>query len=208
MEKKQAGYGEKEMENETTGSRNENGFRLNTEQQAEIGDILLSARAISRQMISQAREQSEEILLDAREKAEKIMREKEEKAEAALLDARAQAEKIVREAEEKAAAILLDAEQQIAKAPNTAQPSGAAAMPAEVQEYAVRCVGDCFAKLRQQQLESIDLINEQWRAFLSGLTLADETPPAVPLPEREVSREDIENRVNAIARELMDIIGK
>ena len=90
------------------------------------------------------------------------------------------------------------------------QESASAAMSDEMQEYVVRCVGDCFAKLRQRQEESNEFLNEQWRNFLSGLAL-----PELPNPSRkketvgqEISRKEIQDRVSAIARELMDIIGE
>ena len=158
---------------------------LNTRQQAEVGDVLLSARAVSRQMVTQAREQSDEILKTARDRAEQIVQEAEDKAAAILL-----------EAEEKAAAMMEEA----------AQPRDV--MSPEMQEYVVKCVGECFSRLRQQQLETVDFINDQWRSFLSGLTLEEpkEKPKAAP-PVDEISRQDIEARVSAIAKELMDILG-
>ena len=77
----------------------------------------------------------------------------------------------------------------------------------------MRCVGDCFARLRQQQLDTADYINEQWRSFLSGLSLPElPTPASLRNTEgaagEEVSRQEIEERVSAIAKELMEIIGK
>ena len=79
----------------------------------------------------------------------------------------------------------------------------------EMQDYVVQYVGDCFAKLRQQQLDSVTLINEQWQGFLSGFMLAGEgkLPEKTP-PAEEVSSRDIEKRVGAIAKELMDILEK
>ena len=166
-------------------------LRLNLEQRAEIGDILLSARTVSRQMVTQAREQSDEILQTARDRAEQIVQAAEEKAAAILKDA-----------EEKAAVLIEEA----------SEPRDV--MSAQMQEYVVRCVGDCFSRLRQQQLETVDFINEQWRGFLSGLSLTDEVqgPPrpkqlAPQAKPDEISRQDIEARVSAIAKELMEIIG-
>ena len=163
---------------------------MNAEQKAEVGDVLLSARTVSRQMVSQAREQSDEILQIARDRAEQIVQQAEEKAAA-----------ILREAEEKAAALQEEAAAQ------------RDAVSAQMQDYVVQCVGDCFSRLRQQQLETVDFINEQWRGFLSGLALTDEIqgpprpPKAAQPPTEEISRRDIEARVSAIAKELMEIIG-
>ncbi len=166
---------------------------MNAGQKAEVGDILLSARTVSRQMVSQAREQSDEILQIARDRAEQIVQDAEEKAAA-----------IVRDAEERAAVLLAEAAEE------------RNATSAQMQDYVVQCVGDCFSRLRQQQLETVDFINEQWRGFLSGLSLTDELqgPPRPPRPPKaaqppadEISRQDIEARVSAIAKELMEIIG-
>ena len=73
----------------------------------------------------------------------------------------------------------------------------------------MKCVGECFSRLRQQQLETVDFINDQWRGFLSGLTLT-EVPQEKPRSAQavdEISRQDIEARVSAIAKELMGILG-
>lgn len=254
------------MENAEKSRPSESGFRLSTKQQAEIGDILLSARSVARQLVSQAKQQSEELLRDSRQqaaqiaaeaqtraasavneadeksaaligeaekKAAAIVREAEGKAEAIVCEAEEKTGPIVSSAEEKAAAIVREAEEHAAaivheaeehaavilqeaernaEAPVTSERMG---IPENMQDYVVRCVGDCFTKLRQQQLASIDLINEQWQSFLSNLTLEEAAPTAPPpatsaaLPvSTEVSREDIEARVNVIARELMDMIGK
>ena len=159
---------------------------LNAQQQAEVGDVILSARTVSRQMVTQAREQSDEILKTARDRAEQIIEDAEEKAAA-----------ILREAEDKAAVLVEEA----------SRPRDV--MSAEMQEYVVKCVGECFSRLRQQQLETVDFINDQWRGFLSGLTLTEEPKETskTAAPVDEISRQDIEARVSAIAKELMGILG-
>ena len=48
----------------------------------EIGEAILSAKAISQQLVAEAREQAEKLLADAREKAERLVAEAEEKARA------------------------------------------------------------------------------------------------------------------------------
>lgn len=220
------------MDAETSGLRKEE-FRLSAEQQAEIGDILLSARAVSRQMVAQAKEQADEILQGANEQAGRLVQEAEEKAdgilraagEQALETTRAaeeQAAEIVRTAQARAAEILQDAgapetipapeEQPDTEAADTGEePASAPAMSEEMQDYVVRCVGDCFARLRQQQLDTAEYISEQWRGFLSGLSLPElPTPGTAPAEsaDSEVSRQEIEERVSAIAKELMEIISK
>ena len=165
--------------------------RLSREQQAEIGDIFLSARTVSRQMVLQAREQSDEILKTARDRAEQIVTEAEERAE-----------RILREAEERASAIVVET-----------RPANNSDMSPEMQDYVIRAVGECFEKLRLRQQENMDFINSQWQGFLSGLSISDALPPAAPQPQQsqpgqEITRQEIQERVSAIAKELMEIIGK
>ena len=224
------------MDAETKELRKEE-FRLSAEQQAEIGDILLSARAVSRQMVAQAKEQADELLQEAKERAEQLLHEAEEKADVILRQAsdqaaettrtaNEQAEETVHAAEEQAAALLQEARARACEiAPSAEQADSetrqgqtdeepaAPAINEEMQEYVVRCVGDCFARLRQQQLDTVDYINEQWRSFLSDLSLPElPTPDMLRKEEKavgdEVSRQEIEERVSAIAKDLMEIIGK
>ncbi|MBR1566428.1 MAG: hypothetical protein IJ649_06655 [Oscillospiraceae bacterium] len=217
--------------NAETNEKREESFRLSTEQEAEIGDILLSARTVSRQMILQAQEQIEDMMRKAEEQAAEKLREAEEQADRITREAEEQAAEKLRMAEERAAQILQGAREEkngeaagneegteaeaAAETGAAGQPGEAiqesAALPEEMQEYVVRCVGDCFARLRQQQQETADFINEQWRCFLSGLSLPELPTPGVAPAETEgtgVTRQDIEDRVSAIARELMEIIGK
>lgn len=213
------------MDAETNGPQREE-FRLSAEQQAEIGDILLSARAVSRQMITQAQQQADEILQSANDRADTLVHEAEEKADTILSEAAEKAAETIRTAEEQAAEIRRQAEERAAEiapaAVETAdeetdeahsEETAASVMNEEMQEYVVRCVGDCFARLRQQQLDTVDYINEQWRSFLSGLSLPELPTPGTTIhtedaPGEDVSRQEIEERVSAIAKELMEIIGK
>lgn len=215
--------------NAETKEKREESFRLSTEQEAEIGDILLSARTVSRQMILQAQEQIDDMMRKAEEQAAEKLREAEEQAAQITREAEEQAAEKLREAEEQAAQILQGAteekngtgneegtvpeeavETEVAGQPEEPVQESAA-LPEEMQEYVVHCVGDCFARLRQQQQETADFINEQWRCFLSGLSLPELPTPGAAPAETEgtgVTRQDIEDRVSAIARELMEIIGK
>ncbi len=217
--------------NAETNEKREESVRLSTEQEAEIGDILRSARAVSRQMILQAQEQIDDMMRKAEEQAAEKLREAEEQAAQITRGAEEQAAEKLRKAEERAAQILQGAMEEkngeaagneegaeadaAAETEAAGQPEKAAresaALPEEMQEYVVRCVGDCFARLRQQQQETADFINEQWRCFLSGLSLP-ELPARGAAPAENggtgVTRQDIEDRVSAIARELMEIIGK
>ena len=225
---------------EETSREPRDAYRLTQEEQSEIGDILVSARAVARQMISQAREQADAILKNAQDKADETVRSAEEAKAAVLKEAEDSAAALRQEAEEAKAAVLKEAEESAAAlrqeaeeakaavlkeaedsaaalrqeaenftAPEEAERSAPPEIPEDMQEYVVRYVGDCFARLHRQQLETAELLNEQWRNFLCGLTLADE-PKAIPQPKQdeEISLQEIESRVSAIAQELMDIIGK
>ncbi len=160
---------------------------------AEVGDILLSARAVSREMIARARRQADEILREAEEKAAGIVRDAEE-----------QAAEIVREAEERADDLAAAPPARVGRAASETD------IEARVQENAVRRMEACLSELRRRQLETVDLINEQWQQFLCGMTLSSEEEAENAAAERkpqEITQQDIEAKVSAIARELMEIIG-
>ena len=180
-------------------------------QRTEIGDVLLSARAVSRQMIARAESRADETVKEA-----------ERRADAIIQEAEAKAARIVREAEEKAVRLMNGEE-----APTAAPDAESAELPgpdverikadaaAEAQEYAARCVEECLAELRRREQDTVDFINEQWQSFLCGLMLGPEAGKAAPemsAPAAEeaapISQQEIEAKVNAIARELMEIIGK
>ena len=183
------------------------------------------------EMAQEMQEQIDDMMRKAEEQAAEKLSEAEKQAAQITREAGEQAAEKLREAEERAAQILQGAmEEKYGEAPGSeeqteaeaaaetetaGQPEEAvresAALPEEMQEYVVRCVGDCFARLRQQQQETADFINEQWRCFLSGLSLPELPVRGAAPSETEgtgVTRQDIEDRVSAIARELMEIIGK
>ncbi len=169
-------------------------------QKSEIGDTLMSAQAIAKQIVERAN---------------------------------AQAADIVRAAEKRRAELE--------------------AVSSRQQEYAAKCVEECFSKVKRQHMECIETLNTEWQNFLCGLIPeddwetaepeADERPvklekgreedaPAVPeeaLFEVEESDEDegiavyeptddtisavpgaaeIEARIAQIAKELREIVGE
>ena len=77
----------------------------------------------------------------------------------------------------------------------------------DVQERAVKCVERCFDSLKRQQQENIDDLNRQWQDFLCGLIPEEDHDSAPPAPEPGVMNE-LESKVDAIARELREITGK
>lgn len=68
------------------------------------------------------------------------------------------------------------------------------------QEYAVKRVGACIAKLREQQQKTIELINSEWQSFLCDL---DGKPG-----EAEETYPDIGNVLETIGREIDSINSK
>ena len=180
---------------------------------SEIGDVLLSVRAVSRKMIARAQSRADEIVKAAEDRADQIVREAEKKA----------AEILRRAEEERDALPPLGAETHAARAKAPEEEMSAIGpeaeadrIRAEAQEYAVRCVEECFSRLRRQQQDNMDFINEQWQSFLCGLIPGEGgsasheilQPEAADPAEPEISQQEIEDKVNVIARELMEIIGK
>ena len=185
---------------------------MGKERRSEIGDVLLSVRAVSRKMIARAQSRADEIVKAAEDRADQIVREAEKKA----------AEILRRAEEERDALPPLGAETHAAQAKAPAEEMSAIGpeaeaerIRAEAQEYAVRCVEECFSRLRRQQQDNMDFINEQWQSFLCGLIPGEGSashenpqPEAADPAEPEISQQEIEDKVNVIARELMEIIGK
>lgn len=123
-----------------------------------------------------------------------------------LFSAQAIATEIINSAKAEAAEILAGAK---------SQPHPAPVISDDAQEYAVRCVEACMDKLRRQQLEAIDQINNSWREFLCGLMPDIDMPSgakSAPAPNPEMSEDFVpdmaalEERVNAIAKGISDIM--
>ena len=117
--------------------------------------------------------------------------------------ARAQAEETIRQAQEKADAIVREAEH---KRRELAQ-----SLP-DQQEYAAKCVENCLNKLKKQHIEAIEMLNNEWQDFLCGLMPEEHTAePEQSDAEVQENTEDmpeLRERVNAIAKELMEILDK
>ena len=123
-----------------------------------------------------------DMLVSARSLARGVVEDANTEADEILLRARTQADAIVREAEQKAEALLRDAQERA--------DALAAAYP-DQQEHAARCVERVFENLRQQHLDAVDALNDQWQDFLISLEEDAGEAPA-----------DLEQKVGAIAREL------
>lgn len=141
-------------------------------QKSEIGDTLLSARALAKKIEDQARAQAEETIRQAQEKADAIVREAEHKRR-----------------------------------------EFAQSLP-DQQEYAAKCVENCLNKLKKQHIEAIEMLNNEWQDFLCGLMPEEHTAGTEPEPSDTEAQENTEDmpelreRVNAIAKELMEILDK
>ena len=139
-------------------------------QKSEIGDTLLSARALAKKIEDQARAQAEETIRQAQEKADAIVREAEHKR------------------------------RELAQS-----------LP-DQQEYAAKCVENCLNKLKKQHIEAIEMLNNEWQDFLCGLMPEEHTAePEQSDAEVQENTEDmpeLRERVNAIAKELMEILDK
>jgi len=120
-----------------------------------------------------------------------------------LLTAQAAAREILEKAKAQAKEIVADSRQQQSQLRRGA---------VEQQEYAARSVEKCMNRLKRQQLENVEMLNHAWQDFLCGLDLEQNREPeeaAAPAEKAERPRRDeLEAMVNAIARELMEIMGE
>ncbi len=172
--------------------------------QPEGRGLFFSGRSRSRQMLENARIQAEEIVNAAKRQAESIVREAESEAAGIMRRAEHEASEIRRSAKE-------DEDRRLA----------------EIEERAVRCVADCLDELRSQQRSAIERLDGQWLQFLKSFRLTGPETGAAPdraelrKPEPEktqpdpqpqpqenaeaVSREDIAQKVSAIATQLAEL---
>lgn len=67
----------------------------------------------------------------------------------------------------------------------------------ERQNYAVKCVEQCMSKLREQQQNTIELLNLEWQNFLIGL----EAAPPLPFDDIGEKLEGIKNQIDSINEE-------
>lgn len=118
----------------------------------EIGEALIAAQALSKQIVDRARDQADRLLRQARERA--------------------------------------------------AEP--------DIQERSLLCVEAAIARLRRQQEDNIEVLNQCWQNFLCTLepdgTFTPEDGEDVDAPA--VTPGELERKVDAIARELREIIGE
>ena len=82
------------------------------------------------------------------------------------------------------------------------------------QEYAAKCVENCLNKLKKQHIEAIEMLNNEWQDFLCGLMPEEHSDEAesgtsdTEAQENTADMPELRERVNAIAKELMEILDK
>ena len=163
------------------------------DKRSQIGDKLLAAQDMAKQIIEDSRAKAEAIrkeaesaaqaaegaareagaeaqrvLSDARNEAENISREARAEAERVIAGARFEADKLAAQAHSEAESITRAAGEKAAEALRSDQ-SAVAAESQRQLDHAVSCVDQCITRLRQQQLDSIEAINAQWQDFLCEL---------------------------------------
>ena len=110
----------------------------------------------------------------------------------ALVSARAVAQQIIRDANTRADDIVREAERKRAAILNRTR---------EQEEHAVSCVRDSIERLKQQQFEIVDRLNEEYQSFLCRLYPEDD--PAEQTAEEAELPEDLSEKVGAIAKEML-----
>ena len=111
----------------------------------------------------------------------------------AVLSAKAACREMLEKAKAEAAQIIADAEK---KKESILEES------IRLQEYSITKVHDCYARIKEQHLASIDALNAEWQDFLCGLY------PQEDVAEKTVDDgvpADLSDKVGAIAKELFAI---
>ena len=141
----------------------------------EIGDAILSAKAIAQQLLAEAREEADALTAAAREKAEGLLAEAREEAEKQLSGVREEAVRLKAESEERLS-VCESREQE-----------------------AIRRVEDIYLQLRGQYESALRTLDGEWQRFLCSLgdERAKKTEP--PLPE------DLAEKLGEIAQSLEEI---
>jgi len=148
-------------------------------QKDEIGDTLLSAKTIARQMVE-----------DASRKARETETEAEARAETRLREAEAQAEQCLREANDRAQQLLADAE-----ARRSALEESARRDRQQAQQAVERLCG----AMKTLLLGGAEQVDSEWQDFLG--TWEDEAALSLPT-EPDEAPADLGEKVGAIARLL------
>ncbi len=186
---------------------------------AGMDDFLASARKLTDRFLEQSRRQAEKILADANAQAEQIVGDARKKADEIVSGAGRQAEEITLRARHEADAMIAQAQAEAETIRSEAAPPETGTID---QEYAVRCVSDCFDEIRRRQEETLDILNAQWQKFLIGLIPTDdmlpgpepkfdpsagtETPETAEEPETEPELPyDLEEKVSALSREMDEL---
>ena len=174
--------------------------------QEQADKMLSAAKAQTDEIIQNAETQAEEIVRNAELQAEEIVHNAEIHAQQLLHNAETDSARIIQSAETEAAEIVQNAEAQATGIVRTA--SSSSPLSAETQEFAIHSVESCIEQLRRQLLDSVEIVDQQWNDFLRGLVNPKGVHDSVAVSDTDEEIDappDIEEKVSAIARELLDI---
>lgn len=165
--------------------------KLNS-QKAEISEAVMSAQLLCTEIVQKATRQAEDLRGEAETQAQQILADARSRADALIADARSRVDASLerfRCEEEKAKLLEKEAQQDRIRR----------------QEYAVKNVEACFSRLREQYQTGLDLLNQHWQDFLSGLYEEDLSTDSVfqpTLPSVEIPPDDFSVKLQALADEL------
>ena len=146
-------------------------------------------------ILGEIRAQAVAMCDENRSMKEKLSRIDESKHEIvdAVLSAKAACREILENAKAEAAQIVAEAEK---KKESIIEES------VRLQEYSITKVHDCYARIKEQHMASIEALNAEWQDFLCGLY------PQEDVAEKTVDDgvpADLSDKVSAIAKELFAI---
>ena len=123
---------------------------------SEIGDLWLEAQGMSKEITGRANSKADKIVEAARKEAEEIIKCAQTRASEIMKKAAFEADDIVSRAKAEEREIM----DRLSLLPDQ-------------QEHSVRCVEECMNKLKKFHLDAVDMLNDQWQLFLSGLYMPE-----------------------------------
>ena len=136
--------------------------------------------------LSYGREEIGDAILSAKTIAQHLLAEAQEKSERLLAEAQEKAERLLAEAQEKAERLSAEDEERRRAAREDC---------AAREQEAVERVRNWYVRQREQHLEAVRLLDEDWQRFLCSLGESD-APKADALPD------DLSEKLGAIAADL------
>ena len=145
----------------------------------EIGDAILSARTIARQIIAEAQEKADGLLAEAQEKADALLAGAREKADALLSEAKEKASGLASEAEERCRAQRESCE--------------------EREQRTIRSAQELYLQLREQCLDAAKQLDGEWQRFLCSFGEPETVSAEDALPD------DLDEKLGQLAEYLSEI---